>query len=92
MGSRRQLNRALEDVQALTWSRECCGHALSGPSYPSEHTGLQGLDHLLPLSEATAEPLLRFLVLLPPGVGLPGVYPGGVLPGTGENEKDGLGM
>lgn len=38
-----------------------------------------------------AEPLLRFLVLLPPGVGLPGVYPGGVLPGTGENKKDGLG-
>lgn len=37
-----------------------------------------------------AEPLLRFLVLLPPGVGLPGVYPGGVLPGTGEN-KDRLG-
>ena len=28
---------------------------------------------------------------LPPGVGLPGVYPGGVLPGTGEDKKDGLG-
>lgn len=55
------------------------------------HTGLQVLDRLLPLSEVMAEPLLRFLVLSPPGVGLPGVYPGGVLPGTGENKKDGLG-
>lgn len=37
------------------------------------------------------EPLLRLLVLLPAGVGLPGVYPGGVLPGTGEDKKDRLG-
>lgn len=38
------------------------------------------------------EPLLKFLVPLPPGVGLPGVYPGGVLPGTGESKRDGLGL
>lgn len=39
------------------------------------------------LSGVATDPLLKFLVVSPPGVGLPGVYPGGVLPGTGELER-----
>lgn len=31
--------------------------------------------------------LLFTCLLLATGVGLPGVYPGGVLPGTGENKE-----